>query len=91
MNVGPYFQKQKIITQKVSERHQSNFAAFIFIIGGTCVQKTNILGETLYKLEISPIAPLKFCIGTHLRKHTSSPYKKKKKKPAKAHIILSHF
>ena len=59
MNVGPCFQEQKIITQKVSERHQWNVAAHIVTAGGMCVPKINILGGKLYKLEISPITPLK--------------------------------
>ena len=56
MNYGPCFQKQKIIIQKVSERHQLNFAACIVTAGGICVPKINILGGKLWKLEISPIA-----------------------------------
>ena len=47
LNVGPYFQKQKIITQKVSERHKWNFAACIVIIGGKCVTKISVLCEKL--------------------------------------------
>ena len=39
--------KTNNITQKVSERHQWNFAACIVTAGGICVPKMNILGAKL--------------------------------------------
>ena len=47
LNIGPYFQKWKLITQKVCERHQRNFSACIVIIGGIYVPKINNLCENL--------------------------------------------
>ena len=59
MNLGPFSEKEKIIIQKVLDRHERNFEVCVFIIGGICVLNINNLADKLYKLEVSPIAPLK--------------------------------
>ena len=55
----PFFKKEIIIIQKVSDRDERNFEVCAFIIGGICVLKINNLADKLYKLEISLVAPLK--------------------------------
>ena len=56
----PFFSKlKKNHNSKVSEIHERNFRVCVVIIGGICVPKINNLADKLYKLEISPIAPLK--------------------------------
>ena len=42
MKIGHFPKKEKkIIIQKVSGRHERNFEACVFIIGGICVLKFN--------------------------------------------------
>ena len=43
----PFFKKEKIIIQKVSDRHERNFEVRVFIIGGRCVLKINNLADKL--------------------------------------------
>ena len=38
----PFLKKEKIIIQKVSDRHERNFEVCVFIIGEICVLKINI-------------------------------------------------
>ena len=43
----PFFKKEKIIIQKVSDRRDRNFEVCVFIIGGICVLKINNLADKL--------------------------------------------
>ena len=47
LNVDPYFQKHKIITEKGIRETSMKLAECIVIIGAICVPKTNNLGEKL--------------------------------------------
>ena len=42
-----YFQKEKIVIQKVSERHEWNFEVCVVITEGICVPKMDNVGEKL--------------------------------------------
>ena len=43
----PFVKKEKIIIEKVSDRHVRNFEICVFIIGGICVLTVNNLGDKL--------------------------------------------
>ena len=43
----PFLKKEKIIIQKVSDRHERNFEVCVFIIGGIFVSKMNNLADKL--------------------------------------------
>ena len=48
MKIGPLKKKkEKIIIQKVSDRHERTFEVCVFIIGGICVLKINNLADKL--------------------------------------------
>ena len=47
MKIGPYFQKEKNIIRKVSERHERNFEVCVVITVEICVPKINNLDEKL--------------------------------------------
>ena len=43
----PFFQKEKMIIKKISDRHEQNFEVCVVIIGRICVSKINNLADKL--------------------------------------------